>query len=248
MSLVISFKDVSKRYTLYRDNEVMAVRNLTLEIPKGEFGVITGRSGSGKTTLLNLAGGLTRPSSGEVLLDGVNLWQLNDNEQSLLRNRKVGFVFQFPSLVPSLNALENVMLPTIFGIKGSQNDARGRAGELLHTVGLSDKLNVLPRQLSAGQQQRIVIARSLINQIEILLADEATSDLDEQTEREIMELFREIHQKTGITVVIVTHTSQLVSYGTRWLEMAGGTICSRSAVGSQPTASGSTEDRGRRRP
>jgi len=159
-----------------------------------------------------------------VLLGDVNLWSLSDREQSLLRNRKVGFVFQFPSLLPSLTTWENVALPTAFGTNHRGQSVNARAAELLDMVGLSDKLSAYPRQLSAGQQQRVVIARALISQPEILLADEPTSNLDEQTEREIMDLFRDIHARTGITVVLVTHTSQLVSYGTRAIEMAGGLI------------------------
>jgi ABC-type lipoprotein export system ATPase subunit len=219
---------VTKKYTPAKGNEIVAVRDVTLEISRGEFVIVTGRSGSGKTTLLNLAGGLTRPSEGRVLVDGTNLWQLPDKEQSFFRNQKLGFVFQFPSLVPSLTALENVMLPAVFSATGSRDNTRARAAGLLGTVGLADKLNSFPRQLSAGQQQRVVIARALLNQTEILLADEPTSDLDEQTETEIMELFRSIHRDTGITVVLVTHTSQLLSYGTRWLEMAGGGVRPRT--------------------
>lgn len=221
---MIALQNVTKKYTLDKGSDVMAIRDVTLTVSKGEFVIITGRSGSGKTTLLNLAGGLTRPTSGKVLLDGVNLWQLPDQQQSLMRNQKIGFVFQFPSLMPSLTTLENATLPTIFGLSASRNGASGRAIELLGTVGLAEKLNAYPRQLSAGQQQRVVIARALINQTEVLLADEPTSDLDEQTESEIMELFQKVHQDRGITIVMVTHTRQLVSYGTRWLEMAGGTI------------------------
>jgi putative ABC transport system ATP-binding protein/lipoprotein-releasing system ATP-binding protein len=158
------------------------------------------------------------------VLDGDNVWQLKDHEQSLLRNRKLGFVFQFPSLMPSLTALENVVLPAVFGEAALRNGVRNRACDLLGTVGLADKLHAYPRQLSAGQQQRVVIARSLIRESEILLADEPTSNLDERTETEIMELLRDIHSRTNITVLLVTHSRQLVRYGTRWLEMAGGRI------------------------
>ena len=223
---MINLNAVTKIYTLNKENSVTAVRDVTLKIEPGEFLVITGRSGSGKTTLLNLAAGLTRPTSGEVWLDGVALWDLPDRQQSLLRNEKMGFVFQFPSLVPSLTSLENVVLPTMFGAKLASDGEviYRRAAELLQTVGLADKLGAYPRQLSAGQQQRVVIARSLINQPEILLADEPTSDLDEQTEQEIMDLFQAIHGRTGVTIVMVTHTSQLVSYGTRAIQMAGGQI------------------------
>jgi putative ABC transport system ATP-binding protein/lipoprotein-releasing system ATP-binding protein len=204
--------------------EVIAVRDISVEISKGEFAMVIGRSGSGKTTLLNLAGGLTRPTSGQVLLDGVDIWRLPDQEQSLLRNRKLGFVFQFASLIPSLTTLENVMLPAIFDPSRKTGATHTRAAELLDTVGLADKLKSYPRQLSAGQQQRVVIARSLINRTEILLADEPTSDLDQQTEMEIMEMFRRIHHDRGITIVMVTHTSELLSYGTRSMEMSAGAI------------------------
>ena len=221
---MIALDQVTKIYTLKTKPAVPAVRGVSLNVERGEFVVITGRSGSGKTTLLNLIAGLTRPTSGQVLIDNVHLWSLSDQEQSLLRNRKMGFVFQFPSLLPALTALENVALPTLFGHTEGKRDANVRAAKLLEEVGLSDKLSAYPRHLSAGQQQRVVVARSLINQPELLLADEPTSNLDEQTEKEIMELLREIHVARGVTILMVTHTTQLVSYGTRAIEMAGGAI------------------------
>ncbi len=222
---MIELIEVSKTYLLGKDQQVQAVKPTNLQIQSGEFVVITGRSGSGKTTLLNLIAGLTRPTSGSVLLDGHDLWSLSDKEQSLLRNQTVGFIFQFPSLLPSLRVLDNVVLPTIFEESGAvSNEKYARAKELLATVGLSDKLRAYPRQLSAGQQQRVVIARALLNQPKLLLADEPTSNLDEQTETEIMELFRQIHTTTGITMVMVTHTSQLVRYGTRAISMAMGQV------------------------
>jgi putative ABC transport system ATP-binding protein/lipoprotein-releasing system ATP-binding protein len=222
--MLVSLQAVSKTYPIAAGNAVKAVRDVTLNVERGEFVVITGRSGSGKTTLLNLAAGLTKPTAGQVFLDGLNLWKLPDRQQSAVRNQKIGFIFQFPSLLPTLNVLENVTLPTVFNSNHRSPPAVDRATELLHTVGLSDKLTAFPRQLSAGQQQRVVIARSLINQPEILLADEATSDLDEQTEHEIMELLKEIHAETRVTILLVTHTTQLVSYGTRALQMANGTL------------------------
>ena len=227
---MISLRDVTKVYTLNKDVSVTAVRDATLTIEPGEFVVITGRSGAGQTTLLNLAAGLTRPPAGAVRLAGVALWDLPDKRQSSLRNEKMGFVFQFPSLLPALTALENVVLPTVFGSRQAREGIYERAAQLLHTVGLADKMAAYPRQLSAGQQQRVVIARSLVNQPDLLLADEPTSDLDEQTEREIMDLFRSIHASTGITIVMVTHTSQLVSYGTRSIQMVGGLIITEPAV------------------
>jgi lipoprotein-releasing system ATP-binding protein len=221
---MIQLDKVSKTYLMSKDNAIRAVLETSLEIKKGEFLVITGRSGSGKTTLLNLIAGLTRPSTGRVFLDGQDLWSLTDQQQSHLRNRKIGFIFQFPSLLPSLTALENVVLPTIFNADHAKDPGDARAIELLETVGLTEKLNAYPRQLSAGQQQRVVVARALLNQPELLLADEPTSDLDEQTETEIMDMFQQIHRDSGITIVLVTHSTQLVRYGSKSIHMAGGVI------------------------
>jgi ABC-type lipoprotein export system ATPase subunit len=223
---MITFNEATKTYPLGKGNSVPALRGVSLEIGLGEFMIVVGRSGSGKTTLLNLAAGLTRPTSGSVMVDGTDLWGVNDQQQSQLRSQKIGFVFQFPSLLPALTTEENVLLPTIF--RSKQAAAAGkdqeRALQLLHEVGLDDKRTAYPRQLSAGQQQRVVIARSLMNHPQILLADEPTSNLDEKTELEIMALFHDLHARLGITIVMVTHTRQLVSYGTRSIEMANGRI------------------------
>jgi ABC-type lipoprotein export system ATPase subunit len=226
---MITLHDVAKVYTVSKEVTVPAVRNANLHVEKGEFVIITGRSGSGKTTLLNLVAGLTRPTMGGVLFDGVEVWKLPDKEQSLLRNQRIGFVFQFPSLLPSLTALENVMLPRMFGPDNDQATVEARTKQLLEQVGLADKLHAYPRQLSGGQQQRVVIARSLINEPELLLADEPTSDLDEQTEHEIMALFQEIHARTGVTALLVTHTAELGRYGTRSIQMVGGEIAGGGA-------------------
>jgi ABC-type lipoprotein export system ATPase subunit len=226
---MITLDSITKTYQLAKGNHVAAVRGVDLQIQRGEFLIIVGRSGSGKTTLLNLAAGLTRPTSGKVMLDDTNLWDLSDTQQSFLRSQRIGFVFQFPSLLPTLTVYDNVVLPTIF-IGGSANGAEhARAAELLDKVGLADKLGSYPRQLSAGQQQRVVIARALMNKPQLLLADEPTSNLDEQTELEIMDLFRELHTSLGITIVMVTHTRTLVSYGTRSIEMANGLIVNGKA-------------------
>jgi putative ABC transport system ATP-binding protein/lipoprotein-releasing system ATP-binding protein len=221
---MIALNSVSKTYMLKKKTVVPAVDDVSLNVKRGEFVVVTGRSGSGKTTLLNLVAGLARPTAGQVLIDHVNLWSLSDAEQSLLRNRTMGFVFQFSSLLPSLTVLENVMLPTMLRHEAASQTAGPRARNLLDQVGLSDKLSAYPRELSAGQQQRVVIARALINQPSLLLADEPTSNLDEQTEREIMAVIEELHAVTGITVLLVTHAGQLAPRGTRALHMAGGRI------------------------
>ncbi len=222
---MLSLQKVAKVYDLH-GTKVHAVTGVDLAVERGEFVMITGRSGSGKTTLLNLAAGLTTPSSGKVSVDGIDLWSLSDKERSRLRNRRLGFVFQFPSLLPHLTVLENVGLPAGFGPTAADGSAVSakRAAELLALVGLSDKLRAYPRQLSAGQQQRVVLARSLINGPELILADEPSSNLDERTEREIMDLFQQVHGETGVTIVLVTHTSQLLAYGTRSIEMAEGRV------------------------
>ena len=227
---MIKLENITKVYDLGKGSSVTAVRGVTLDVQTGEFAAIVGRSGSGKTTLLNLAAGLTRPTSGRVTLDGVELGKLTDRQQSRMRSRTIGFVFQFPSLLPALTAYENVILPTTFVSNGIGPDARERAGAMLRQVGLSDKLNAYPRQLSAGQQQRVVIARALINQPQLLLADEPTSNLDEKTEMEIMGLFRDLHAGLGLTVVLVTHTRQLISPGMRSIEMAEGRIVEESVA------------------
>jgi len=221
---LIELHNVSKVYHPGKQNSVTAVKEVDLGINQGEFVVITGRSGSGKTTLLNLISGLTRPTAGTVLLERIELWRLPDAQQSRLRNRKIGFIFQFPSLIPTLTALENVTLPTVTEAGNHKAVVRGRAEQLLQQVGLADKLDAYPRHLSAGQQQRVVIARSLINQPELLLADEPTSNLDEQTEQEIMALIQQLHQETAITILLVTHSAELASYGNRSLRMAAGEI------------------------
>ena len=224
---MITLEGVTKVYTLSQEQKVTAVEEVSLEVAPGEFLLVTGRSGSGKTTLLNLMAGLTRPTAGRVLWDGVDLWSLSDRQQARLRSRRVGFVFQFPSLLPALTMAENVILPSAFSVNGDRQTAQQQAAELLSTVGLADKLAAYPRQVSAGQQQRAVIARALFNRPEVLLADEPTSDLDEKTEHEIMDLFQMIHGGIGLTVVMVTHTVDLVSYGTRHIRMAAGRIATQ---------------------
>ena len=220
---MISLRGISKTYELPGGRPVEALRGVDLKIERGEFVVVTGRSGSGKTTLLSVMAGLTKPLAGDVVVDDVDLWSLIDRERSLMRNRMMGFVFQFPSLLPSLSVLGNVTLPLAFG-RDRVVDGQARARELLEMVGLGDRLSSYSRQLSAGQQQRVVIARALINEPELLMADEPSSDLDEDTENEIMALFSRVHRETGITIVMVTHARQLVAYGTRHVQMTNGSL------------------------
>jgi ABC-type lipoprotein export system ATPase subunit len=223
---MISFISATKEYRLDEQNTITPVNNLNLEIEKGEFIMVTGRSGSGKTTLLNLAAGLIKITSGQVLIDNGDLSKLNDRDLSILRSRKLGFVFQFPSLLPSLTVLENVALPRTFISQANgkiDSDPFLEAAELLKTVGLEKKQDVYPRQLSAGEQKRVVIVRSLINHPSVILADEPTSDLDEQTEGEIMELLKKINQQ-GVTFLMVTHSLHLTGFADRAFEMINNSL------------------------
>jgi ABC-type lipoprotein export system ATPase subunit len=223
MASIVSLRNISKTYSLSKGRTLTALHEVDLDVQRGDFIVITGRSGSGKTTLLNLAAGLARPTTGTVEHDGGDLWAMSDAEQSRLRNRRMGFVFQFPSLLPQLSTLQNVTLPLEFG-DGDADGRQGSAEELLELVGLGQRLDSFPRELSAGQQQRVVIARALISSPDLLFADEPSSDLDEDTENEIMSLFARVHRERGVTIVMVTHTRQLVTFGTRHVQITDGRV------------------------
>lgn len=220
---MLKLVNVTREYNMNGETTISPVSNVSLTVTDGEFIMIIGRSGSGKTTLLNLAAGLIRPTAGQVAIDGRDLGGMNDKELSRLRAEKLGFVFQFPSLLPSLTVLENVLLPVSFGGKVDKSDAPKRAASLLAEVGLLGKKDVYPKQLSAGEQKRVVIARAFINRPGLLLADEPTSDLDEATEREIMALLREIHT-SGVTILMVTHSLQLLPAATRVFKMEKGSL------------------------
>jgi len=172
--------------------------------------------------------GLIKLSSGKVIIDGAELQTMNDHELSALRSQKIGFVFQFPSLLPSLNVIDNVILPCNFVSKNGRKESLARGINLLESVGLGERINSFPKQLSAGEQKRAVIARAIINRPRILLADEPTSDLDEKTESEIMSLLRDIHS-TGVTIVMVTHNLQLMPFATRAFKMESGALTELAA-------------------
>ena len=206
--MLISCQHLRKQY--FADKQpVLAADNINLDIAENDFLTIIGHSGSGKTTLLSLIGGLTTADKGKVLIHGKDVWSGSDTDISTMRNENIGFVFQFASLVPTLTVHENLLLPISFG--GVRAGSSQRADSLLKELGIADKRNSLPPELSGGQQRRVAIARAFINDPEIVLADEPTGDLDESTENEIMEFFYRRH-KLGTTFVIVTHNSQL-AYG-----------------------------------
>jgi putative ABC transport system ATP-binding protein len=198
-----------------------AVNNVDLSIEHKDFVSIIGKSGSGKSTLLNMLAGLLTQTSGSVVLDDQDISKLNDYEISYLRNKKIGYIAQGQSLLPSLTVLDNVLLP--FHMFETNGDATDRAKQLLDGVGLSDFYNVFPAQLSGGEQRRVAIARAMINSPVILIADEPTSNLDSKTSKEIMELFSQIAEK-GTVVLLVTHDLDIVKYGNRVLVMEDGLL------------------------
>lgn len=219
-SPVIELESVSKHYR--QGGDIMrAVEAVTLHVLAGDFLTITGRSGSGKTTLLSLIGGLTLPTAGNIRVFSQSLADLDDAAISALRAKRIGFVFQFASLLPTLTALDNVRLPGLFAARPV---SEAEAARLLAWVGLGDKLSRYPSQLSGGQRVRVALARALANRPELLLADEPTSNLDVETEQEIMALFQELNQKQGATILLVTHNPELACFGQRQLRMEGGRL------------------------
>lgn len=200
---------VSKDYRVANE-AIAAVRNASLVIERGKFVSIVGHSGSGKTTLLSIIGGMASPTSGRVLFNGEDIYTWTSDRLSEYRCEKVGFMFQSASLLPILTAKENLMLPVAFRSQRAPDGGHERKAEaLLHAVGLSDKLNAYPAQLSGGQQRRVAIARAFMNEPELILADEPTGDLDEETENEMMQFFLRMNKDHGTTFIMVTHNSDL---------------------------------------
>jgi putative ABC transport system ATP-binding protein/macrolide transport system ATP-binding/permease protein/lipoprotein-releasing system ATP-binding protein len=199
------------------------VRDISLGLEAGQFLAVVGRSGSGKSTLLAMLGGLCRPTSGEVRLNGVDFWSLPEAERSAFRNREVGLVFQFASLLPTLRVVDNVALPALMGGSG-EDDAYRRAAELLARVGLGDRTEAYPPDLSGGEQRRAALARAIINAPPILLADEPTSDLDEGNEAVVLDLLQEIHLRDRVALVLVTHDLGIARRADRVVEIRDGSI------------------------
>ena len=217
---MIELKDLSKAYQV-GPNTVRAVDTVELDIPRGQMISIMGHSGSGKTTLLSLIGGLTKPTNGRVLVNGTNIWTLSDKDLSSMRNELIGFSFQFASLMPTLSAIDNVRLPSTFSGNGKGAANPKRAEELLTLVGLGDRMHSYPSYLSGGEQRRVALARTLMNEPKLILADEPTGDLDEETEADILDIFRKINDG-GVTIVIVTHSRAVAAQAQRTLRMDHG--------------------------
>jgi putative ABC transport system ATP-binding protein len=218
---MVEVKNVTKRYEGKRP--VCAVQGISFRVEKGEMVAIMGPSGSGKSTLLNIIGGLGRPSEGSVIIDGVEMTALDDNTLTRMRREKIGFVFQFFNLLPTLPAWQNVALPLhLAGV--SRKEAKARAISGLEMVGLKERQEHLPDELSGGEQQRVAMARALILNPPLILADEPTGNLDSKTSQEVLSLFKRLQSQFGSTVIMVTHASQAAAFCNRILKMQDGQL------------------------
>jgi len=232
---VIRVEDVHKYYEL-GETRVHALRGVSADIERGEFVAIMGASGSGKSTFMNIMGCLDKPSSGRYLLQGIDVSGLEKRELALIRNQKIGFVFQGFNLLSRTTALENTELPTLYA-KLERGEGRARALEALAMVGLADRAEHFPSQLSGGQQQRVAIARALVNHPTILLADEPTGNLDSRTSIEIMEIFQQLNEERGLTIILVTHEQDISQYAKRTIIFRDGKIRRDQMVEHRPRAS-----------
>jgi putative ABC transport system ATP-binding protein len=221
-NVIIELQDVKKIYKM-DGVETPALRGIDLKINKGEFVAIMGPSGSGKSTLLHMVGALDKPTSGKVILDGVDISTLKESDLARLRGKKIGIVFQFFNLHPTLNALENIELPMIV-VEKDKKERQQRALELLKAVGLEHRAQHLPSQLSGGEQQRIAIARALANEPEIILADELTGNLDTNTKAEIMNFLLQLQKEKKMTVTVITHEPEIAEYAETIIHIVDGKI------------------------
>jgi len=220
MNYVIQARDLTRTFRV-GEFDVQALRGVSFEIEAGDFVAVMGSSGSGKSTLMNLLGCLDSPSTGQYLLDGERVDGLSRNRRALIRNHKIGFVFQGFNLLARTSALDNVELPLFYDRHDRIKNHRGAAADALARVGLSERMDHTPSQLSGGQQQRVAIARALVNQPSILLADEPTGNLDSRTSLEVISLFQQLNEE-GVTVVLVTHEQELAQYVKRMIRLRDG--------------------------
>ncbi|MEZ5071580.1 MAG: ABC transporter ATP-binding protein [Bacteroidales bacterium] len=226
---IIKVEDLRKDFHM-GEITVHALRGVHLEIKEGEFLGIMGTSGSGKSTMLNILGCLDKPSGGTYLLDGVDTGTLNKNQLAALRNHKLGFIFQSYNLLPRTTALENVELPLFYNARVKSKERRERAKHALEAVGLADRMGHMPNQMSGGQQQRVAIARSLVNDPVLILADEATGNLDTRTSYEILSLLQKLNEEEGKTIVFVTHEPDIARCMKRNVVFRDGNILRKEAV------------------
>jgi len=217
---VLELRGVSKIYDC-DGHQVTAVRNVDMEVKSNDFVLIAGRSGSGKTTLLSMMAGLTKPTTGNVIFEVTDIWTLGDKSMSEMRNRRIGFVFQYPSLIPTLNVTDNLKLAASF--RDVNYDVGSRVKDLLALSGMSEKAKAYPNQLSGGQMKRVAIARALMNSPDLILADEPTGDLDEETEKEIMGILRKTNEN-GASIVLVSHSPDIITFATRRFSMSNGSL------------------------
>lgn len=225
---VIHMRDIVKTYYIGQPNELEILHGISLTVHTGEFVAIVGESGSGKSTLMNVIGALDRPTSGTYALDGEEVDTLDDAALSRIRNKKIGFVFQSFNLIPRVSALENVEVPLLYaGVPAKER--RERAMELLTMVGMQDRADHQPNELSGGQNQRVAIARAMANDPAILLADEPTGALDSETSHLVMDLFHQLHEERGKTIVLITHSKELAAETERIVTLSDGRIVADSA-------------------
>ncbi|CCL80083.1 ABC-type transport system, ATP-binding protein [Clostridioides difficile T14] len=221
-SLAVEAKNIIKEYKI-GNTTTRVLKDVSLQVMKGEFVSIMGQSGSGKSTLLYILGGLDTPTSGKVYMNGADISHFNDEKMSIIRRRNIGFVFQFYNLIPNLNVEENIMLPLLLDGKNLK-DYKNQLDEILDIVGLTDRRKHTPRELSGGQQQRVAIARALIGKPEILFADEPTGNLDSKTGIEIIDLLNKINRDNGQTIIMVTHSPEAAKSSSRTIIVSDGLI------------------------
>ena len=224
----IELIDLTKHYKQGK-NIVRALDGVSLNIQSGEFVAVVGRSGSGKTTMLDLLGLLLRPTSGRILIDGVDTGTLKDGERATMRGERIGFIFQEFNLLPTLNAVENVMLPLRYR-RGKDPDGKARALRLLEEVDLADRVEHRPSELSGGQAQRVAIARSLINNPALVLGDEPTGEVDSETSTQLLDLMRRMNRERGVTFVIVTHDMEIANRTDRIIRLKDGKVISDEQI------------------
>ena len=236
---LIKLRSIEKTYQM-GDISVPVLRGISLSIQQGELLALTGSSGSGKSTLMNILGCLDRPTAGEYWLEGQETSTLSTDERALLRNRKLGYVFQSFNLLARTSAIDNVAMPLAYSAENlNDREARERAAEMLARVGLADRMDHYPSQLSGGQQQRVAIARALINRPPVLFADEPTGNLDSKTSEEVLQMFTRLNTEDGITIIMVTHDPQVAGHAKRVIRLHDGLILADApAAGSSPKTSG----------